>query len=215
MDKRASKSLSSTNDLAAWKRRQITGGADENAGDRMFRGTADQPPFGADGCGRRRNHVRRRRSAGAGEAEGRRDLLHADRGALGQPDPRGAAEGAGGARHRIQMGRERALGRLCARAARIRPRRLQDDHRRRLRRRGHHPPRRQGISRRRLRVRLGPGTGRAELLRLRQLDPRAGLSLRHDRRQAHQVEHHRHGRGDGHSRRWRASPTPSAPAPRR
>ena len=69
--------------------------------------------------------------------------------------------------------------------------------------------------RRRLRVRLGPGAGRAEFLRLRQLDPRAGLSLRHDRRQDDQVEHHRHGRGDGHSRRWRGSSTPSAPAPRR
>ena len=47
---------------------------------------------------------------------------------------------------------------------------------------------------------LGPGPGRAEFRRLRQLDPRAGLPVRHHRRQDDEVEHHRHGRRDGHSR---------------
>ena len=54
--------------------------------------------------------------------------------------------------------------------------------------------------RRRLRLRLGAGAGRTELQRLRQLDPRAGVSLRPDRRQDDQVERGRLGRGDGHSR---------------
>ena len=47
---------------------------------------------------------------------------------------------------------------------------------------------------------IGSGQGPAEpnFCRLRQLDPRAGLPVRHHRRQADQVEHHRHGRGDGH-----------------
>ena len=59
---------------------------------------------------------------------------------------------------------------------------------------------RQGIPRRRVRVRFGRRAGRAQFRRLRQLDPRAGLSLRPDCRKDDQVERHRRGRGDGHSR---------------
>ena len=51
------------------------------------------------------------------------DLLHADRGALGQPDPRRPAEGREGARHRIQMVGEGA-------GRRFRPRLREYAHRR-------------------------------------------------------------------------------------
>ena len=61
------------------------------------------------------------------EAEGRGDLRHADRGAVGQPDPRRAAEGREGARHRIQMVGEGAVRRLQPRHARICARRLRAD----------------------------------------------------------------------------------------
>jgi hypothetical protein len=124
-------------------------------------------------------------------------LRDPDRGALGQPDPRGALEGQGGARHRVHLVREREVRRLRPGDARVCREGLQADHGRFLRGRADRPAGRQGLPGRGLRVRLRDRTGGAQLRGLRQLDPRTGLPLGHDCRQDDQDQHP--GRGGGHA----------------
>ena len=90
------------------------------------------------------------------------------------------------------------VGRLRPRHAGIRRKGLPADHRRCLRRRTDRPPGRRGLSQDRLRFRFRHRPGGAQLRGLRQLDPRAGLPVRHDRRQDDQEQHHRGGGGDAH-----------------
>ena len=113
--------------------------------------------------------------------------------------PRCKAEADAGT-HRLHLRRRHRLlpatwSWSCARS----PSRRAGHHlRRRLRQRGSRAPRGRRLPRHRLRLRLRRRSGRPQPLRLRQLDPRAGLPGRHARRRPDQDEHHR--RRGGHAR---------------
>ena len=152
------------------------------------------------GVHRERRGGGRRRCGGAGTAQGRGRVRDADRGALGQPDPRGAAPGQGRVRDRVHLVGKRVRERFRPGAQRLRRAGPRPDHGQFLRHRADHPPGRARLPRGGVRVRLGHRAGGAQLRRVRQLDPRAGLSRGHDRGQAHQLEHRRHRGSDADPR---------------
>ena len=144
--------------------------------------------------GRRRPERHRERRPGA--AEGLRRLRDADRGAVGRGHPRGSDAGGERWPDRLHVHRRhRLLGEHGARPAPGRREEQADDHlRRRVRQRGGRAPRREGVPEDRLRLRLGRRPRQPELLRLRQLDPRARLPARRARRLADEDEPARHRR---------------------
>lgn len=140
-------------------------------------------------CGR---HARPR--ARAGQAQGGGGVHRALRAAMGRPHPQGAQGGRGARRDRIQGHRERQQRRLRACDARVRHRRQPADPRRGLRRGSGGAQGREGLSQGRLPHGLLAQAAGAQLQRVRQLHPGAGLPERHGGRRHDQDQPHRHGR---------------------